>query len=242
MLDPRKIAALTQLSERLGISFSNQELLHQALTHTSYANESKKGQHTNNERLEFLGDAILDAVITAYLFRRFPRMPEGELTKARANVVCEPALASCAVKVELGQHLLLGRGERSSGGRERASILADAFEAIIGAVYLDAGFEATSEFVIRIFQDQLHDIGSGHYYHDFKTILQETVQRNGEGKVQYEIIAVQGPDHDKLFEVVVLVNSLKMGQGAGKTKKEAEQNAARQALESFQPAGCSVQQ
>ena len=231
MLDKRRITALTRLSERLGVAFAKLELLHQALIHTSYVNESKKCHYGDNERLEFLGDAVLDVVISEYLFRNFPQMPEGELTKARATVVCEPTLAQQATEVGLGEHLMLGRGEQTSGGRERVSILADAFEAVIGAVYIDSGFLAATDFVLSQFGDQLLQVGAGQYNHDFKTILQETVQRNSEGKVYYEVVAQQGPDHDKLFEVAVYVNGGLTGRGTGKTKKEAEQCAAKQALE-----------
>jgi ribonuclease-3 len=233
MLDKRRMTSLIKLSERLGVVFSNLELLHQALIHTSYVNESKKCQYRDNERLEFLGDAVLDVVISEYLFRQFPNMPEGELTKARATVVCEQTLAPQAAQVGLGEHLMLGRGEETSGGRERSSILADAFEAVIGAIYIDGGFSAAAKFIHRQFSCHLQEISNGHYNHDFKTLLQETVQRHTDGKVHYEVTAAQGPDHNKFFEVAVLVNGSTMGLGAGKTKKEAEQHAARQALETL---------
>ncbi|MDU4959947.1 MAG: ribonuclease III [Sporomusaceae bacterium] len=231
MLDDRRKLALLKLSKRLEVGFVNLDLLHQALIHTSYVNESKKCRYGDNERLEFLGDAVLDVVISDYLFRRFPGMPEGDLTKARATLVCEHTLAPQAAALGLGRHLLLGRGEDASGGRERPSILADAFEAVIGAVYIDGGFAAAQEFILRQFAGQLREIDSGHYNHDFKTLLQENVQRHNAGKVHYELIAAQGPDHDKHFQVSVWINETMMGLGAGKTKKEAEQHAARQALE-----------
>ncbi|KYZ77334.1 ribonuclease III [Anaerosporomusa subterranea] len=230
MVDKRRMASLIKLGSRLEVKFSKLELLHQALIHTSYMNESKKCRYGDNERLEFLGDAVLDVVISEYLFRQFPSMPEGELTKARATIVCEQTLAQQAAQVGLGEHLMLGRGEQTSGGRERSSILADAFEAVIGAVYIDGGFSAVTEFIHRQFACQLEEIGAGQYNHDFKTLLQETVQRHTDGKVHYEVTAAQGPDHNKSFEVVVLVNGNPMGRGAGKTKKEAEQHAAKQAL------------
>lgn len=231
MLDKRRITALAMLCSKCEIEFSNLELLHQALIHTSYVNESKKCPYGDNERLEFLGDAVLDVVISEYLFRNFPHLPEGELTKARANLVCEQTLALQASKLGLGEHLMLGRGEETSGGRERSSILADVFEAIIGAVYIDGGFAAAANFIHKQFAVQLREINSGQYNHDYKTLLQETVQRNADSKIQYEVIAAQGPDHDKFFEVAVLINGNSRGIGTGKTKKEAEQHAAKQALE-----------
>lgn len=233
MLDKRRVLALTELSKKLGITFTNINLLHQALIHTSYANEYKNSPFGDNERLEFLGDAILDMIISEYLFRRFPQLPEGELTKARAASVCEQTLAHQAIQMGLGEHLLLGKGEISSGGRERVSILADSFEAVIGAVYLDAGFDAVTAYVLRHCKESLAQIETGHYNHDYKTILQEKVQKSTEGKVQYEVISERGPDHDKFFEVAVLVNGKRLGAGSGKTKKEAEQNAAKQALNQF---------
>lgn len=230
MLDERRRAALLNLSNRLGVVFFNLDILHQALIHTSYVNESKRCRYGDNERLEFLGDAVLDVIISEYLFRQFPHMPEGELTKARATIVCEQTLAPQAAELGLGQHLLLGRGEAASGGRERSSILADAFEAVIGAIYIDGGFAAAARFVQHQFAGPLAEISNGHYNHDFKTLLQENVQRHSDGKVHYELTAAQGPDHNKHFEVAVWVNDVFMGLGGGKTKKEAEQHAAKQAL------------
>lgn len=231
MLDKRRITALTSLCSSCEVKLSNLELLHQALIHTSYVNESKNCLYGDNERLEFLGDAVLDVVISEYLFRHFPSLPEGELTKARANLVCEQTLAYQASQLKLGEHLMLGRGEEASGGRERCSILADAFEAVIGAIYIDGGFAAAANFIHKQFAGQLREITTGQYNHDYKTLLQETVQRNADSRVQYEVIAAQGPDHDKFFEVAVLLNGNPMGTGTGKTKKEAEQQAAKQALE-----------
>ena len=233
MLDKRRSEALERLSRRLGVTFSQLELLHQALIHTSYVNEAKKCRYNDNERLEFLGDAVLDAIVSDHLFKHYPHMPEGELTKARAAIVCEPSLARQSCLVGLGEQLMLGRGEEASGGRERVSILADAFEAVIGAIYLDMGFQGAADFVLRQFADVFEQIATGHYNNDFKTLLQETVQRGGDSNIHYQVIKAQGPDHDKLFEVAVIVNGSKMGHGIGKTKKEAEQNAAKQALESL---------
>ena len=230
ILNKHRIDALHKLSHKLEVKFTNINLLHKALTHTSYANECKNPTILHNERLEFLGDAVLDVVISGYLFRHFPNLPEGELTKARAVVVCEPTLARAAAKLGIGEYLFLGKGEASSGGRERVSILADCFEAIIGAIYLDNGFDKTASFVLQQLQADLVLIERGEYVKDFKTLLQEVVQKNTESKIIYEIIEESGPDHHKMFKVAVLVNGKQLGSGQGKSKKEAEQHAANQAL------------
>lgn len=225
-----RVQQLNSLCDVIKVDFDDLILLHQALTHTSFANESKHYGIVHNERLEFLGDAVLDLVISEHLFRRFPGLPEGELTKARAMVVCEPTLAQCASKIGIGDYLLLGKGEAASGGRERLSILADAFEAIIGAIYLDSGFASAAEFVLVHLANDLLLIERGDYLKDYKTSLQEVVQKNTDSKITYEIIAERGPDHDKLFDAIVLINGIEMGRGSGRSKKEAEQRAAKQAL------------
>lgn len=230
LLDTNRANQLAVLCEAINIKFSNFELLHQALTHSSFANESKNQGIAYNERLEFLGDAVLDLVISEYLFRQFPNLPEGELTKARAMVVCEPTLARHASDLKIGQYLLLGKGEASSGGRHRISILADAYEAVIGAIYLDSGFSNAAQFVIEQLSEDLLLIERGEYLKDYKTLLQEVVQKNGDSKISYEIIGEWGPDHDKTFDSAVLVNMAQLGHGTGRSKKEAEQRAARQAL------------
>jgi ribonuclease-3 len=230
ILNKNRIDALRELSVKLKVQFTNMNLLHQALTHTSYANECKNLIILNNERLEFLGDAVLDVVVSEYLFRQFPNLPEGELTKARAVIVCEPTLARCSAKIGIGEYLLLGKGEASSGGRERTSILADSFEAIIGAIYLDSGFESSARFVLRQLQANLLLVERGEYAKDYKTLLQEVVQKNTDSKIIYEIIDESGPDHHKIFKVAVFVNGQQLGSGLGKSKKEAEQLAANQAL------------
>ncbi len=229
-IDKRRLESLTLLSSKLGVEFKELEGLHQALTHTSYANEGKHAALSHNERLEFLGDAVLDLIVSQYLFVNFPNLPEGELTKARAAIVCEPSLARVATQLGIGEFLLLGKGEISTGGRERTSILADAFEAIIGAIYLDAGFECASQFIVKFFAEQLQSVKRGDYVKDFKTLLQEAVQKNTESKVIYEVVSESGPDHNKTFEITVKINGAILGSGVGKSKKEAEQNAAQQAL------------
>lgn len=228
--DANRVQQLKSLCGIINVDFNDMLLLHQALIHTSFANEVKQPGIVHNERLEFLGDAVLDLVISEHLFRRFPNLPEGELTKARAMIVCEPTLARCAAQIGIGRYLLLGRGEAASGGRERLSILADAFEAIIGAIYIDQGFKAASGFILTSLSDDLMLVERGDYLKDYKTALQECVQKNVESRIAYEIVAERGPDHDKLFEAIVVINGERMGCGSGRSKKEAEQRAAKQAL------------
>ncbi len=221
---------LIQWGQDAGLQFADWRLLHQALTHSSYANECRQGQGDHNERLEFLGDAVLDLIISERLFAILKQLPEGELTKARAFIVCETTLAKAAVKIKLGSVLYLGRGEEVTGGRQRASILADAFEAVIGALYLDGGIEAARSFVLLHLDSFLSQVKDGRYGKDYKTLLQETVQRQGEVSIHYEIVTASGPDHNKSFEAAVQINGNQLGCGNGKSKKEAEQQAARQAL------------
>jgi len=225
----RKMSLLA-FCEQLRITPSNINLFHQALTHTSFANEAKGMTAEHNERLEFLGDAVLDIIISDYLFGKFPEMTEGSLTKARAHIVCEQTLACLAGKIHLGDYLLLGKGEDLSGGRNRTSILADATEAIIGAVYLDQGMKAASEFVLKLFMGDLEMLVCGNYGRDYKTWFQEVVQKDNDTRIAYEVVGEQGPDHNKVFQVSVCVNGLFYGTGTGKNKKEAEQQAALQAL------------
>lgn len=229
-LDGRREKALQRLCGTLGLAFNNIHLLHQALTHTSYANECKHQHVGHNERLEFLGDAVLDLIVSEYLFRSFPFLSEGELTKARANTVCEQTLAKRALELGLGEYLLLGKGENLSGGRKRISILADAFEAIIGAIYIDSNYQNTSEFILRQLSQPLLLVEKGDYVKDYKTLLQESVQKHGDTALLYKVIEESGPDHDKLFKVMVSINDEELGLGEGKSKKEAEQHAAKQAL------------
>lgn len=222
---------LNQWGQDAGLHFADWRLLRQALTHSSYANECRQKPVDHNERLEFLGDAVLDLIISERLYALLAHLPEGELTKARAFVVCETTLAKAAVKLQLGAVLCLGRGEEVTGGRQRASILADAFEAVIGALYLDGGIEAARGFVLTQLEPFLRKVQDGRYGKDYKTLLQETVQRQGEVSIQYEIVTASGPDHNKSFDAVVEINGARLGCGSGKSKKEAEQQAARQALQ-----------
>lgn len=210
--------------------FANKELLLCALTHSSYINENKMGNYDHNERLEFLGDATLELVISEYLYIHFPHQPEGELTKMRANIVCTDSLAESAINLQLGKMMKMGKGEIMSGGRSRKSILADTMEAIIGAVYLDGGLEEAKKFIFNQLRTMIKAVEKGNMNRDYKTLLQEIVQRKKEQVLQYHLIREQGPDHNKVFCVEVLLNGKMIGIGEGHNKKEAEQEAAKQAL------------
>ncbi len=201
-----------------------------ALTHSSYANENKGEGLSSNERLEFLGDAVLNIVISDYIYTNLTSLAEGEMTKARASIVCEPSLAKCAGSMQLGKYLLLGKGEEYTGGRTRISILSDAFEAIIGSIYLDGGMEKAKSFILNTMKDIITSSFNGASFVDYKTQLQEIIQKTGDQKIQYEILEEKGPDHNKLFTVQVKVADKILGQGEGKSKKEAEQNAAGAAI------------
>ncbi len=220
-------AWIDELQQKLQYRFCNRELLRHAVTHSSYANEHHLKRENNNERLEFLGDAVLEMVSSEYLFRTKQQMPEGELTKLRASLVCEPALAQCAREVELGRFLLLGKGEDGTGGRERKSILSDAFEAIIGAVYLDGGFTNAKEFVERTV---LSDIEHRALFCDSKTILQELIQSGHKGQLSYRTVSEEGPEHMKRFTVCAYLDDKSLAKGVGKTKKAAEQEAAYESI------------
>ena len=221
------MADLNEFQSKIGYTFKNRHLLEQALTHSSYANEKHMKKHSDNERLEFLGDAVLEIVSSEFLFINYPQKPEGELTKLRASIVCEPTLALCTKPLDLGKYLRLGRGEDHTGGRKRKSILSDALEAVIGAIYLDGGFTNAKEFVLRFI---MTDIENKQLFYDSKTILQEIVQEKGTHLVEYHLIKEEGPDHNKSFTVDVLVSGHVMGTGVGHTKKAAEQEAAYQAI------------
>lgn len=217
------------LQQKLGYKFNNIKLLENALTHSSYANEVRNGQ-TSNERLEFLGDSVLSIIVAEYLFTNFKNIPEGELTKLRAALVCEKSLCTFSRELELGKFLRLGRGEEKGGGRERDSILADAFEAVLAAMYLDGGMSVAKNHVLRFVKEELNN-KDDYSFKDYKTALQEIIQRNPEESVTYILKSESGPDHNKVFEVEVHLNSNVIGVGKGKNKKQAEQMAAKQALE-----------
>lgn len=218
---------LLSLEEKIGYTFSDIGLLQLATTHSSYANESRGKVKTNNERLEFLGDAVLEVTISDYLYRTYPQYAEGKLTKLRSSLVCEYTLALCARDIHLGGYLLLSRGEDLTGGRERDSILSDAFEALIGAIYLDGGIEKAGQFIRK---NLLQDVENKSLFYDAKTILQEMVQDQGHAKLAYRLVREEGPDHNKTFTMEALIDEKPYGQGTGRTKKAAEQIAAYQTI------------
>ncbi len=217
-----------ELEEKIGYTFRNPQLLEQALTHSSFANEGKKHGH-NNERLEFLGDSVLSVIVARHLFLTYKDLPEGELTKLRASLVCEKALDVFAGQIGLGKYLRLGKGEEMTGGRERPSILADAFEALLAAIYIDGGYEAAQTFVLGFIPRNL-DVRRKNKLSDYKTALQEIIQQNREERVEYVLVDEHGPDHAKVFTAEVLLNTNVIGRGTGSSKKQAEQNAAHEAL------------
>jgi len=220
------MSSLTDFEDKIGYHFKNQGLLRQALTHSSYANERHMKKLSDNERLEFLGDAVLEIISSDFLYHNYPDVPEGQLTKLRASIVCEPTLALCTKELDLGDYLYLGRGENQTGGRNRKSILSDALEAVIGAIYLDGGFANAKEFVLKFI---LTDIEHKQLFYDSKTILQEVVQGEHE-QLDYRLVGESGPDHDKSFSVEVWIGEQKISEGSGHTKKAAEQEAAYHAL------------
>ena len=219
---------IKELEQMIGYTFRDPQMLLTAMCHSSYANEHRQKQMHDNERREFLGDAVLEIASSDFLFHQYPQMPEGKLTKLRASIVCEPTLALCAREIHLEQHLLLGKGEEHTGGRYRDSIISDAMEALIGAIYLDGGFANAKEFVEKFI---LTDIEHKKLFYDSKTILQEIVQRDfKEEEIQYVIIGEEGPDHAKRFIVEVRIGEKTAGTGKGSTKKAAEQEAAYRAI------------
>lgn len=220
---------MTELEKRIGYEFKNTELFSIALTHSSYSNESKANLKCN-ERLEFLGDSVLSLVVSSYIFQQFSQFPEGELTQLRASLVCEKTLYKFAKIIDLGSALKLSRGERHGGGADRPSILSDAFEALIAAIYLDGGYDKAEKFVMGFVLDEIKNLRRKPTK-DFKTTLQEIVQKNPGERIEYKLVSESGPDHDKHFVVEVYLNSNPIGRGGGRSKKEAEQQAAHQALE-----------
>lgn len=218
---------IDELQSVIDYEFKDKSLLTQAITHSSYANEKQLGKLNDNERLEFLGDAVLEIVSSRFLYLNYPKYTEGDLTKLRASLVCEPTLAYCTNEIDLGKYLLLAKGEDKTGGRKRKSILSDALEAVIGAIYLDGGMEEAEKFILRFI---LTDIENKKLFYDCKTNLQEVVQAKHDGNVEYNLISEDGPAHDKHFVVEVSYHGNVLGQGDGHSKKAAEQEAAYQAL------------
>lgn len=222
---------IRQLEEKISYTFTDRDLLENAVTHSSYIKEHNRGSRSN-ERLEFLGDAFFDAIIGEELYKIFPQKEEGFLSRVRASLVCEKSLAKAARKLELGRYILMGNGEDKSGGRDRESILADTMEAVIGAVYLDGGFEAVKKSVLDIFREAIDDAVNGKFIiTDYKTALQEKLQHEGITDIKYVLIKETGPDHDKTFKVQLEVNGRPETTGEGKSKKQAEQNAAEAMIE-----------
>lgn len=217
------------LQQKIGYTFKDEALLSEALTHSSYSNENK-GKINCNERLEFLGDSVLSLIVTNYIFLNFSQLPEGDLTQLRASLVCEKALYKFAKLIDLGDFIKLSKGERNGGGADRPSILSDAFEALIAAIFLDGGYECARDFVMDFITPEIRNLRKKPIK-DYKTTLQEIVQKNPGERLEYRLISESGPDHNKHFVAEVLLNSNSIGKGGGRSKKEAEQQAAREALE-----------
>ena len=221
---------ISSFEEKIGYVFNDKENIQVALTHSSFANEHKEYKY--NERLEFLGDSVLGLVVSDYLFSVRTDLPEGQLTKFRANVVCEESLSVVARKLNLGEYLLLGNGERQSGGSDRDSILADATEAVIAAIYIDGGLDKAKEFIMYNLRDVIAKTIDGNIFRDYKTILQEVIQSKN-GRISYRLVQEKGPDHDKVFEMEVRSGNKVLGFGLGKNKKDAEKEAAKNARENM---------
>ncbi len=219
---------LHEFENIIGYKFKNINLLYESLSHSSFANESK-GTLKSNERLEFLGDSVLSIVVSEYLFSNFSDLPEGELTKTRSTLVCEKSLHGFGNTISLGDYIMLGKGEEATGGHQRPSIIADAFEAVIAAIYLDGGYEAAKKHIMRFMPKDVR-AAVKKAYDDYKTILQEIVQKNPEEAVEYHLVGESGPDHHKSFTIQVMLNSNVIGEGTAGSKKQAEQLAAKEAL------------
>lgn len=230
-MDGTLSSRLNKLQGNLEYCFKDIELLETALTHSSYANENGLHPSKSNQRLEFLGDTVINLVVSEYLYNKYPFYPEGELTKIRAKVVCESSLALAARKIKLGEFLLLGKGEEATGGRTRDSILADASEAIAGAVFLDSDYDTAKRFLVSRFEtDIVRAVAKGNLFIDYKTQLQEKLQKITKEKLSYAVVREEGPDHNKIFYVDVFLGSDVIGSGFGRNKKEAEQLSAKEAL------------
>ncbi|WP_339145783.1 MULTISPECIES: ribonuclease III [unclassified Sutcliffiella] len=223
------------LQDNLGVQFQNEKLLYQAFTHSSYVNEHRRKPYEDNERLEFLGDAVLELTISQFLYKKYPMMSEGQLTKLRASIVCEPSLVSFANDLSFGKYVLLGKGEEITGGRARPALLADVFEAFIGALYLDLGLDTVFQFLEKYVYPKINE-GAFSHVMDFKSQLQEMIQRNALGVIEYEVLEEKGPAHNREFVSKVSLNKEEMGIGVGRSKKEAEQHAAQFALQKLKQA------
>ncbi|HAM79360.1 ribonuclease III [Ornithinibacillus bavariensis] len=219
-----------KLETLLNIKFKRIKTIQQAFTHSSYVNEHRELNYSDNERLEFLGDAVLELGVSQYLYQKYPTMPEGEMTKLRASIVCEPSLASFARGLDFGSHILLGKGEEMTGGRNRPALLADVFEAFLGALYLDQGYEIALDFLEKHVFPKI-DTGAFSHGMDYKSKLQEIIQQDKNQTIEYQIVEEKGPSHNKEFVAELLINQKLYGSGIGRTKKEAEQRAAKDALD-----------
>ncbi|WP_096269917.1 ribonuclease III [Paucisalibacillus globulus] len=222
-----------KLEKMLELKFRNIEVIKQAFTHSSYVNEHREGRTSDNERLEFLGDAVLELGVSQHLYRKYPDMPEGEMTKLRAAIVCEPSLDVFARSLNFGEHILLGKGEEMTGGRNRPALLADVFEAFLGALYLDQGFNTALDFLEKHVFPQI-ETGAFSHGMDYKSKLQEVVQQDKNQTIEYQIVDEKGPSHNKEFVAELLINGKVLGSGVGRTKKEAEQRAAKDALDKLE--------
>ncbi len=219
---------MTDAEKKIGYKFKDISLLNTALTHSSYANEN----HTrNNERLEFLGDSVLSIIISEFIYKRMENVNEGDLSKFRATLVCERSLAEVAQKISLNELVFLGRGEDRTGGRKRPSVISDAFEAVLGSIYLDAGFDAARDWLLPLMADKIEDVLAGKLYRDYKTTLQEIVQKDGKGSVKYRTVSEEGREHERRFTVQVVINGEPCNTATGHSKKEAEQAAAKLAID-----------
>lgn len=225
---------LQELEAVIHYIFKDKNKLLLALTHSSFANEKRNLGRVSNERLEFLGDAVLNIVTSEYIYKNFPNLPEGEMTKTRAAIVCEGSLMKCACQISLGKYLFLGKGEENTGGRSRTSILSDAFEALIGGIFLDGGLPEAKNFIFGAMKEYLQDFHNSELFIDYKTQFQEHIQKKGEQRISYNILEEKGPDHNKIFVAQVNVGDSVLGTGEGRNKKEAEQHAAKAALDKLQ--------
>ncbi|MDO6354120.1 MULTISPECIES: ribonuclease III [unclassified Caloramator] len=221
---------LEEFEKIIEVNFHDKDLLNKALTHSSYANENGLKYNDHNERLEFLGDSVLSLIVSEYIFKKYKDRQEGKLSRIRASVVCESSLAELARAIKLEKYLRIGKGEELTGGRNKDSLLADATEAVIAAIYLDQGYNKAKDFVLNKLKHKIQNVARGREYIDFKSRLQEYVQRNLLSTIKYEVANQWGPDHDKTFEIEVYLDNIKYGLGVGKSKKEAEQMAAKNAL------------
>lgn len=229
-IDSNRLKQLNELENLIGYSFKDINILNNALTHSSYIG-SKSDFLGHNERLEFIGDAILDMIISLYLYRKCKNSPEGSLTRFRAGIVCENSLYNASSRLELGKYLLLSKGEENTGGRKRVSILADAFEAVVAAIYIDGGIKKSKAFVLYNLKDVINDAVEHRIFSDYKSFLQEYIQKNNMGKLSYKMLGEKGPDHDKTFEVALYLDKKVIGGGTGHSKKDAQQAAAKAAIE-----------